>query len=79
MADINSIIRRSTMVDTSGSYPTTGIQTVPVQSAGVYTQLTESLGSVDLVHGRISLGILGAFILGAVAFYIWTSSIQGGG
>jgi hypothetical protein len=79
MADINSIIRRSVMIDTSGSQAPAGIQSVPVQSAGVYTQLTDSLGSVDVVNGRISLGILGAFILGALVFYIWTHDVQGGG
>ena len=28
--------------------------------------------------GQLSLGILGAMIVGAVAFYIWTRSVQGG-
>jgi hypothetical protein len=28
--------------------------------------------------GSISLGILGAMVVGAVAFYIWTRSVQGG-
>ena len=28
--------------------------------------------------GQLSLGILGALVLGAVAFYIWTGSNQGG-
>jgi hypothetical protein len=28
--------------------------------------------------GQLSLGILGAMVVGAVAFYIWTRSVQGG-
>lgn len=33
---------------------------------------------MDVGTGQLSLGILGALILGAVGFYIWTRSIQGG-
>lgn len=28
--------------------------------------------------GQLSLGILGAMVVGAVAFYVWTRSVQGG-
>ncbi len=36
-----------------------------------------SVGSSS-VSGRISLGILGAAVLGLVAFYYWTRNIQKG-
>ena len=76
---INSVIRRaSSMVDTSGAEPPRGIQMVPMLGGGVYTQ-TDETGSNDVMFGRISLGILGAFVLGAVVFYVWTDGIQGGG
>jgi hypothetical protein len=80
MSDLNSILRRSSLVDTSGSYPARGIQIATVTGGGVYTQVDQTASdSADILHGRVSLGILGAFILGAVAFYIWTHDIQGGG
>jgi hypothetical protein len=44
---------------------------------GVYAMDDEDSG--DPLIGRISLGILGAFVLGAVGFYVWTNGIQGGG
>lgn len=66
------------MVDTSGAEPPRAIQMVPMLGGGVYADVPQTdYGSVT--QGRISLGILGAFILGAVAFYIWTNQIQGGG
>ena len=77
MSDLNSILRRSALVDTSGSEPPRGIQMVANLGGGVYTQASEDASSV--LPGRISLGILGVFILGALAFYVWTNTIQGGG
>jgi hypothetical protein len=77
--NINSVVRRfSSMVDTSGAEPPRGIQVVPMLGGGVYTQ-TDQTDPTDNTFGRISLGILGAFVLGAVAFYVWTDGIQGGG
>ena len=78
--NVLSVIRRySDMVDTSGQYPPPGIQMVPRMAAGVYTQTTDTATSDDIFHGRLSLGILAAFVLGALAFYLWTHDIQGGG
>jgi hypothetical protein len=68
------------MVDTSGAEPPRGIQMVPMLGGGVYTNTDNSENGGDSVlTGRISLGILAAFLVGAVAFYIWTNGIQGGG
>jgi hypothetical protein len=67
------------MIDTSGAEPPRGIQMAAVMGGGVYPQLTGGVNEDNVLTGRISLGILGIFVLGAVAFYIWTHSIQGGG
>ena len=69
------------MVDVSGSYQPPQITAMPFGNlrssvAGVYT---ESQDTGSILQGRISLGIMGAFILGAVGFYYYTRSIQGGG
>lgn len=83
MANINDVIRRtSTMVDTSGQLPTPSIQMSAIMATGggVYPQNAggeDSSGNV--MTGRISLGFVGLLILGAVGFYWWTHSIQGGG
>ena len=78
--NVNSVIRRfSGMVDTSGAEPPRGIQMVPMLGGGVYTQTDQTGNGGDVMFGRISLGILGAFVLGAVVFYVWTDGIQGGG
>jgi hypothetical protein len=83
MANINDLIRRtSTMVDTSGQYPAPAIQMVPVArvGGGVYAQNYGNVTDVgDVLSGRITLGIMAAFIAGAVGFYLWTREIQGGG
>jgi hypothetical protein len=77
--NINSVIRRvSGYIDTSGAEPPRGIQVVPMMGGGVYSSITDGEGS-DPLLGRISLGIIGAFVLGAVGFYVWTNGIQGGG
>lgn len=34
--------------------------------------------SADVGTGPLSLSILGAMVVGAVVFYIWTRSVQGG-
>ena len=74
---INSVIRRvSGYVDSSGAEPPRAVQLVPMMGGGVYVQDDDD---TDLLPARISLGILAAFILGAVAFYVWTNGIQGGG
>jgi hypothetical protein len=48
---------------------------------GVYTSAdgTASDDVTSILTGRISLGILGVAIIGAVGFYYFTRSIQGGG
>ena len=84
MANVNDILRRtSAMVDTSGRYPAPAIQTTAIMAVGggVYPQgdPNASGDESDVLAGRISLGIIAAFIVGAVAFYVWTNSIQGGG
>lgn len=82
MADLNAILRRSTMLDTSGSYPAPAIQTSAIMAmgGGVFPQGGDTSNSEgNILVGRISLGIVAAFVLGAVGFYVWTNSIQGGG
>lgn len=84
MGNINELIRRtSVMVDTSGKYPAPAIQTSTIMSVGggVYPQTSGSSEDTqgDIFAGRISLGIVAAFIVGAIAFYVWTNNIQGGG
>lgn len=77
--NINSVIRRvSGYVDSSGAEPPRAIQMVPMMGGGVYTQ-TDETDQGDILKGRISLGIIAAFVVGAVAFYVWTNEIQGGG
>lgn len=78
MGQIDQILRRSSFIDTSGAEAPAAIQMVPRMAAGVYTQDFEDTAGDNLV-GRLSLGILAAFIAGAVAFYVWTNGIQGGG
>jgi hypothetical protein len=84
VSNINDLIRRtSVMVDTSGRYPAPAIQTSVIQAVGggVYPQSSGADGdsSENILVGRISLGIIAAFVAGAVGFYVWTNSIQGGG
>lgn len=80
MASFNDTIRRyAAMVDTSGQEPPRAIQMVPMLGGGVYAS-DDSVGEgSDTLTGRLSLGIVAAFIVGAVAFYVWTDGIQGGG
>lgn len=76
--NINSVIRRvSAVVNTSGAEPPRAAQVIPMLGGGVYVQDEEDAGNT--IIGRLSLGILGAFVLGAVGFYVWTNGIQGGG
>ena len=79
--NVLSVIRRySGYVNTSGAEPPRGIQVVPMLGGGVYTQTDQSAaGSEDIFHGRLSLGIVAAMVIGALAFYIYTRDIQGGG
>lgn len=82
MSSIDSIIRRSAMVDTSGAYTPPAIQATIQQAmgGGVYAENASNTPSADnILTGRISLGIVAAMIVGAVAFYLWTHEIQGGG
>ena len=34
--------------------------------------------SANVGTGPLSLGILGAMVVGAIAFYVWTRGVQGG-
>jgi hypothetical protein len=81
MSNVNSILRRaqSTIVDTSGRYPE--VVTSLRMESGIYTSgnSTTDDAAPSILQGRISLGILAAFILGAAGFYYYTRSIQGGG
>lgn len=80
--NINSVIRRySSMIDTSGAEPPRGAQMAAIMGGGVYTNVadTATTDGETILNGRLSLGILGAFVLGAVGFYVWTHNIQGGG
>ena len=79
MSGVNQIIRRvSTQVDTSGQLPP--VLTSMRLEGGVYTSAgTTSDDLNSILTGRISLGILGIAIVGALGFYYFTRSIQGGG
>jgi hypothetical protein len=67
------------MVDTSGHYPPV-ITAMSSLGGGVYVDnVPDSMTTGSLLQGRISLGLLGVMIVGAVAFYWYTRSIQGGG
>lgn len=80
MANLNDLIRRtSTLIDTSGAEPPRGIQMSAVMGGGVYPQVTGGMNEDNVMTGRVSLGIVGFMIVGALAFYLWTHSIQGGG
>ena len=80
MANFNQIIRRSSsLLDTSGAeHPITAPMPFGRQTGGVYVQAVEDDIS-SLVSGRITLGLMGALIIGSVGFYYYTRSIQGGG
>lgn len=79
MSGVNQIIRRvSTQVDTSGQLPP--VLTSMRLEGGVYTSAgTTSDDLNSILTGRISLGIIGIAIVGALGFYYFTRSIQGGG
>lgn len=81
MSDVNGIIRRSALIDTSGAKTPPAIQAVVQQrlGGGVYTDQSSGDSQQNVVSGQISLGMIAAFIIGAVAFYLWTHEIQGGG
>lgn len=80
MADLNAILRRSGYVDTSGAeLPISQVRASAMLGGGVYTDSAAGDVGSTLLQGRITLGIIGALILGALAFYYYTSSIQGGG
>ena len=82
MSSIDSIIRRTSLVDTSGAYQPPAIQATVQQAlgGGVYTDSSLDNNSAEAVlSGRISLGLIAALVIGAVAFYLWTHEIQGGG
>jgi len=80
MNRVNTIIRRqSSLIDTSGALPP--VLTSLRMESGVYVSAgnasQDQLSSI--MQGRISLGLMGVFIVGAVGFYYYTRSIQGGG
>lgn len=89
MARLDSILRRTSEVDTSGAYTPPAISATVQQvlgggrgGGGVYVSGTGDNSTQAQEHvltGRISLGFIGAMIVGAVAFYLWTHQIQGGG
>lgn len=83
MSQIDSIIRRTTLVDTSGAYRPPAIQATVQQALGggvYFDQDNDSTGGAEAVlSGRISLSIIAALVGGAVLFYLWTHEIQGGG
>lgn len=66
------------MVDTSGALPPQ-LTSLRLES-GVYVGSANANDEINSVlNGRISLGIIGVLIVGAVGFYYFTRSIQGGG
>jgi hypothetical protein len=69
------------MVDTSGSYAPPAIQATIQQTlgGGVYTDTNLDDAAGNVVSGRVSLGFIGALVVLAVGFYLWTHTIQGGG
>jgi hypothetical protein len=78
---IQELVRRtSEQVDTSGALPP--VLTSLRLESGVYVgsdtgSAADNMNSI--LQGRISLGIIAAFIVGAFGFYYYTRSIQGGG
>ena len=82
MSGVNQIIRRvSSQVDTSGQLPQVAPNLTSMRlGGGVYTSAGATSDELNsIVSGRISLGIIGVAIVGALAFYYFTRSIQGGG
>jgi hypothetical protein len=79
MATTNQIIRRaSSLVDTSGQLPP--VLTSLRMESGVYVSSGNTEDDLNsILQGRISLGIIGIGIVGALAFYYITRDIQGGG
>lgn len=79
MASVNQLIRRtSSLVDTSGQLPP--VLTSMRLEGGVYTSPGDNTSDpTSILSGRISLGLIGILIVGAVGFYYFTRSIQGGG
>ena len=68
---MNSQLRRT------GYVPVGGLSAdVPAAFGGGLAGTATVSGNVGT--GQLSLGILGAMIVGAVGFYIWTRSVQGG-
>ena len=67
----NSQLRRT------GYTPIGGITAdVPAAFGGGLAGTASVSGNIGT--GQLSLGILGAMVVGAVAFYIWSRSVQGG-
>ena len=80
MANINDLLRRTSgYINTGGEEPPRGISMVPMMSGGVYTSTVDVPNPEDIIQGRVSLGFIGVLIVVAVAFYIYTHDIQGGG
>ena len=76
---VNSILRRSSLVDTSGALPP--VLTSLRLESGVYVSSGNATqdGADSILQGRLSLGLIAIAIAGAVGFYYFTRSIQGGG
>ena len=79
MATTYQIIRRaSSLIDTSGAMPPQ-LTSLRMES-GVYVNSGSTEDDLSsILQGRISLGIIGIGIVGAIAFYYITRDIQGGG
>ena len=79
MASVNQLIHRtSSLIDTSGALPP--VLTSMRLEGGVYTSAGSAADDpTSILSGRISLSLIGIAIVGAVAFYYFTRSIQGGG
>lgn len=77
MANVQSILRRSGFIDTSGAEPPV-MQSMRM-GGGVYVDNAIDSATESLTNGRISLGIIAVLIVGSLGFYYFTRSIQGGG
>lgn len=68
----NSQLRRSGYA-TSGAAP----NAPAAMGGGMVGVGGQANVSTDVGTGQLSLGLLGAMVLGAIGFYIWTRSVQG--
>lgn len=52
-------------------------QSAPMATVGVRGDVGTGV-SVDIGTGNLSLALIGGAVVGMVAFYLWTRSVQGG-